>query len=294
METERVEEIIALAQALRQPLSVNWAAPLERFAEQWEHYLEYQVSLDTGELGLVTLGQENLYLEEIDAFLQESGVEAEALALFKSMRRFTGLATWGLKVSPGEKVEVQLYAKKPLAVTEVLFWLQQHKAISLKAASQVTAMASALGKSHTHFLGADFSPWKPVNYQIYFTQYLQAADSVPERVQQVMAELRLPDSAVQHFSRYHTLLGQPERTLWLSIGLAQGAIMPSLKLDYEGVRLGVAGMVLEDLNLNDPQLDYLEAVGQALQLDTADYLGLRLSANRSPALSVYLTRIRAA
>jgi hypothetical protein len=292
MNTDRVEELTHLAQALGQPLPAGWAVPLARFTEQWEHYLEYQVSLDGGALGIVTLGHETHYLEEIEAYLQEIGVLAEAMALYKAMRRFTGQATWGLKVSPGEVPEVQLYAKKPLAVTEVLFWLQQHKAISQEASAQVMAVAGCLGKTHTHFLGADFSPGQPVRYQIYFTQYLHAGDSVPERVQQVLAELRLPDTALQHFERYHPLLAQPKQTLWLSVGLAEGALLPSLKLDYEGVRLGVAGMVLEDLNLIDPQLAYLDAIGLALQIDTADYLGMRLAANRQPALSVYLTRAR--
>jgi hypothetical protein len=287
-----VDEIADLAQALGQPLPADQAISLMRFSDQWHYYLEYQVSLDTGALGLVTLGETPKFLRKVGTYLQGIGVTVNALGLFKRIRRFAGLATWGLKVSTGEKQGIQLYVKKPLDVAEVLSWLQRCEVISLDMAGQVADIAAQLDKSHTHFLGFDFSPGQPVRYQIYFTQYLQATDSVPKRVRQVIQTLALPDSATQYFERYYSLLAQPERTLWVSIGLAEGAIMPTIKLDYEGVHLNVASMVLEDLGLEHPQLDYLNAINHSLQVETADYLGFRLTANHPPALSLYLTRVK--
>jgi hypothetical protein len=284
------KEIGALAQLLNWPLPDNWTTVLTRFADAWPNYLEYQISFPSGEFALITLGRTPQFLETITTYLQEIGGDDTALAIFQNMRQYVGQATWGLKLVLSHHPEVQLYVKKPLPIPEVLFWLRQRQGVADTAGEIIEAVATQLEKSHTHFVGADFTPGQPVRYQIYFTQYLTADKAVQKRIQQAMACLGLSTAAQKQFDRYHPLLAQPEYTLWLSVGLFNQQIMPSVKLDYSGVRLGVVGLLMEDLNLSPSQRDVLAQIGEQLGVDTADYLGLRLTDGQPPQISLYLTR----
>jgi len=284
------EEILSLAQLLNRPLPENWTTVLTHFAAAWPNYLEYQISLESGELALITLGRDPQFLDAVNVYLQEMAGDDSALAIFRSMRQYVGQATWGLKLLLSDKPEVQVYVKKPLPLPEILFWLRQRQGADNTACETIESVAALLQKTHTHFVGADFTPGQPIRYQIYFTQYLTTDKSVQERVQQVMACLGLSDLTQQQFQRYHPILAQPEQTLWLSVGLLDQQIMPSLKLDYAGVRLGVAGLLLEDLNQSESPSAVLMQLSERLGVDTADYLGLRLTSGRLPQLSLYLTR----
>jgi hypothetical protein len=288
------QELAALATRLDLPIRADWPELLTRFAFGLRNYREYQLSLQDADLALVTLARAPAFLDIIEEYLLESGVEATTVDIFRSMRRYAGQATWGLKIGLGDSREVQVYVKRPLPVAEVLFWLGQRGAIEAEAAETVRAVAQVLDKNHTHFVGADITPGQPPRYQIYFTQYLERIDPVALRVRQVMALIGLPDEVSQDFLRYHPLLARPDKTLWLSVTLDEGRLLPTVKLDYSAVRLGTVGLLLESVGAGQKAHDTLQALGEGLVIDTADYLGVRYRPGQPPGLSLYLTRYSAA
>lgn len=285
------QEISQVSDLLGTPLPENWSESLLPFAAAAQTYLEYQIALATGELALITLGRDKAYLDTIATTLESMGVSQEGLGIFQSMRRYVGEATWGLKLTLGASPEVQVYVKRPLPVPEVLLWLQQRTALTPSAAETIQTVAQILDKPYTHFVGADFTPGQPVPFQIYFTQYTNAETPVAQRLEQVMAQIGLPTSAQEEFHRYYPVLSQPNQTIWASLGLVNGAIAPSLKLDYSSVRFGVVGLLLEGLHAPASQLTLLDELATLLHTDTASYMGYRLKANQPTAVSLYLTRI---
>jgi hypothetical protein len=289
MAQDTYQEIMALATALSRPLPADWPDFLTRFAGALGEYREYQVSLHSGEVGLITLGRESSFVEAVEQYLQALGIAPESIATFQNMSRFAGRATWGLKLALVEPAEVQVYVKKPLPLVEVLFWLEQRQVIAPATAEVIRRVAAVLNKDHTHFVGADFTPGRAPRFQIYFTQYLQEMAESGRRVVELLPLLGLP-SAQGFFERHYPLLARPAHTVWLSFGFDRGAVLPSLKLDFSGVRFGVVDMVLAELGRLQPERDYLDGVGRALGVDSASYLGLRLYEQQPATFSLYLTR----
>jgi hypothetical protein len=285
-------ELPELAQRLNTPLRPNWPDSLAQFADGLRNYLEYQVALADGALALVTLGRGEPFLDAIDAYLAQRGVEPAGLDIYRSMRHYAGKATWGLKLALSDEPEVQIYVKKPLPVSELLFWLGRRANLEPGAGKLIADVATLLDKPYTHFFGADFTPGQPIRYQLYFTQYLERIDPVALRVRETMSRLGLPDQVTLAFSHFHHLLAQPDRSLWLSLAVDGGRVLPTLKLDYNSIRLGVAGLVAEEAGPGEARR--LQATGDILGVDTADYFGMRYRDAGDPALSLYLTRYSAA
>jgi hypothetical protein len=284
------QEIAGLSQTLGLKLAVDWQAGPAHFVEALAYYLEYQFSLADGGLSLVTLGRGAAFLERVEAYLRQLKLEPAALETFISMRRYAGEATWGIKLPLSGEPEIQLYVKKPLPLAEVLFWLGR-QGVSPEAAERLTAIAGQLRKDHTHFLGVDFTPGRAVPFQIYFTQYLDDETPVAERLGQVSDILGLPPAARSRLAQYHPLLAQPQETMWLSFSLVEGELLPTLKLDYSGVRLGLAAMLLEDMAASETAFTYLKIISETLGIDRANYMGLRLKGEAPPTLSFYFTRL---
>jgi hypothetical protein len=283
-------EITDLSQLLGLKLVADWQAGPAYFAEALAYYLEYQFSLSDGDLSLVTLGRGAAFLERIEGYLHRLAIDPPALETFVSMRRYAGEAVWGIKLSLSSESAIQLYVKKPLPLTEVLFWLKR-QGLAPETAGQLTAMAAHLDKDHIHFLGADFTSGQPIAFQLYFTQYLDADQPVAERLAQVSAVGGLPQSAQDRLAAYHPLLAQPQETMWVSVTLVDGKLRPTLKLDYSGIRLGLVSMLLEDSDATETAIGYHKTISETLRIERASNLGLRLRDEATPALSLYFTRL---
>jgi len=284
-------EITQLSQGLDIDLPDSWLAMVERYLPAMKKYLEYQVSLSKKELSIITLGRDDAFLAEIESHLEDLRVSGQAISIFRRLRRQVTRATWGVKLLLGPEPEIQVYVKKPLPLEAVLSGLRA-QGYGAAVAQQIKKVASILEKSYTHFFGADFTPGQPVPFQIYFTQYLSEDASVLRRMEQVVRELALPSHVTEQLIQAHTLLSQPKQTIWISLSLVDGSIYPAIKLDYRNITFGLATRLLETLQLPSSTLDALQMVAETLNVQAADYMGLRLAANAAPSASIYLTRIR--
>lgn len=291
MTVQLQSEITKLSEALDLDLPDTWHDPVQRYLPAMKKYLEYQISLSKKELALITLGRDDTFLDHIEDHLDELGVGSRAISIFRMMRNQVTRATWGVKQALGPTPELQLYIKKPLPLDRVLSELQA-QGLKSAAAEQIKAVAAHLEKPHTHFFGADFTPGKLIPYQIYFTQYITNDDVVINRLRRIVDELQLPAHVHEQLVQTYDLLAYPDRTVWVSLSLSEGNIYPSLKLDYSAIPFNSVANLLEVLRFSEQPYNYLRAVAETLRVRTADYLGLRLTANAAPNLSVYLTRIK--
>lgn len=291
MRVDLQSEVSALSGGLNIPLPDDWLAPIKPYYPAISNYLEYQISLTKRELSLITLGSGSDFLNQLESHLAQLQVTSAAHTIFKMLRNQVPTATWGVKQSLGPSPELQLYVKKPLPLDQVLMRLQA-QGMDRVAAEQIRAAAGHLEKSHTHFFGADFSPGKPVPFQIYFTQYTTDDDLVAKRLQRVATELQLPAEISTQLADTYTLLAAPKRTIWISLGIVNGSLAPSIKLDYSGISFNAIVKLLEMVNAPEHTHDDLRTVAETLRVATADYLGLRFTANRAPSIGLYTTRIR--
>ncbi|MCB8960842.1 MAG: hypothetical protein H6651_11050 [Ardenticatenales bacterium] len=282
-------ELAALAQLLKLPLLPDWQASLRHFQAATQNYVEYQLSLSDGDLALVSLGRGPDHLDTIAAYLDQLALLPEARETWDQFRRYAAAAVWGLKVSLSHRPGLQLYVKKPLPVREVGFWLGR-QGISRADVATIERCAGLLDKDHTHFLGADFAPEQAAPFQVYFTQYCE--DGAPElaRLLAVGTELGLGEAFTSGLRDVHPLLVSPGQTVWVSLTLRGGQLLPTVKLDYPSVRLGLADMVLGALAFAGDHYDYLPALQTLAQVSQASYFGLRWSEPHSLAASLYLTR----
>ena len=282
-------ELEALAQLLDLPLLPAWQASLGHFQAATQNYVEYQLSLSDGDLALVSLGRGPAHLDNIAAYLDQLALLTETKETWAQFRRYAAEAVWGLKVSLSHQPGLQLYVKKPLPVREVGFWLGR-QGIPVADVARINRSAELLGKSHTHFLGADFAPGQLAPFQIYFTQYCEAAAPELDRLLLVGAELGLGDAFADGLRAVHPLLVSPGQTVWASLTLRGSQLLPTLKLDYPSVRLGLADMVLGALDFAGGHFHYLPALQNLAQVSQASYFGLRWSEPPALAASLYLTR----
>ena len=279
------DEIGRISQALQRPLPQNWIAQIDRFAPWWLDYLEYQLPLQKPELAIITLGRNAHFVDTIIAQMGAFGVHEAAIAHFQQLANWLPNVVWGVKLTLTPQPEVQVYAKHPLPLEQLALWLRLRN-VSNAVIEQIVSIGRLLEKSHLHFFGADFSSGSDVAYQIYFTQWMRDDNDRFGRIAQVAQQISLNAS----IEPIHQQLAKPNETLWISFTVAHGQLLPTLKIDYPDVSLASAPTICDQLAIDPTHYQPVLFACDLLRTTSADFMGVRWSADRSPAAAIYLTR----
>jgi hypothetical protein len=282
-------EAEALSDLFAVDLLPGWRASLDHFSHAASTYAEFQLSLSRQRLAFVTLGKGEDHLASIDSHLREVDIADAGARVLADLQRAVPNATWGVKTSLSTAPAVQVYVKKPLPVADVLSWLGSHGTPAVQQ-QRIAQISTVLDKSYTHFFGLGLAPGAPPAFDLYFTQYTDGDGQVAQRITQLWDVLGIPEQQRQLFDTHHPVLSRPGQTVWVSVGVVDGALLPAVKLDYAGVPLRVAMQVADDLELDADTLERLRRLPATFDVHTASYLGWRLQAR--PTLGLYFTRRR--
>jgi hypothetical protein len=282
-------EAEALSDLFAVELLPGWRAWLDHFSRAASTYAEFQLSLSRQQLAFVTLGKGEDHLARIESHLRKIHIGDAGRRALADLQRVVPMATWGVKTSLSTTPAVQVYVKKPLPVADVLAWLSGHGTQAVQQ-QRIAQISTVLDKSYTHFFGLGLAPEAAPAFDLYFTQYSEGNGQVAQRMTQLWDVLEIPDQQRQLFDTHHPVLSRPGQTVWVSVGVVDGALQPAVKLDYAGVPLRVAMQLADDLGLSADTRERLRRLPATFDVHTASYLGLRLQAR--PTLGLYFTRRR--
>jgi hypothetical protein len=287
-------DLAAEAEALGAAFSVDtlpgWQAALDRFSVATAGYAEFQVSLPSGRVSLVTLGSGDSHLACIAAHLRHVDATTEAQRVFADVRALVPGATWGVKIGLAGSAAAQVYIKSPLPLDRVLTALER-QGVAATSRQLVTGAASLLDRAHVHFLGLDLTPGVPPTFELYFTQYVVTDgpdDETGDRVAGLLAAMDIPAAQQTLFAEFHPRMRHGGQTLWVSIGMTADRPLSSAKVDYAGLGMSDAIRLAEALKMPRTAMDGLVYLQSSLGVRSASYVGWRLQ--QQPSMSLYFTR----
>lgn len=284
----------ALWQALapRLPAAAHGAAleQLERFGLELSQYAELVVG--GGAVGFLVRGDGAALTARMGAALRALGLPEEALThhaalaeWFEHLRAFLKVEWRGAHGAPSAGV----YFRRRPRIEAVLDWFARRGVVA-SVCAELSALAQVLGKSTVHFVAASLQPGALVQHKLYFSQLV-----VPERAEALEVRLqaaceRVGLDAARWLAPHREMLREVvEDTLYVSCSFTEGALLPTLKVDYSNVAPVQVAVWAAPERAAQVQLEARQ-VAEAMGARRLAYLGVRLGSESWPHLKYYADR----
>lgn len=277
------------------PDAAGQAAGVETFiSPEFEQYGELIAATDHPLAGLLVRGEGPGFTGRIQGLLREWKLGEEAAQVhaglaqaFEHKRCFLKLE-WCARGAAVERQVAVYYRRRPTL----------HEALKIVAGSAGTTvpldefreLGALLGKDTVHFVSAVMRPRRPINYKLYFSQYVTADSHGPVflRLQRALRRFAGPSAAEARWAAYHDRLSSRHlaHTLFVSLAISEDGRDPSIKIDYPGVSPVVAAGLLDGAALRQSEAVFRRLCETAGRRDLS-YLGVRMRAAGDLVLKGY-------
>lgn len=264
------------------------AAALAQFDRWAGKRLELVLSADDASAGILWRGEGAAFTQAVLEWMRQQGWTEAACARYVRIADFVGHTGPFLKLTwlPDGSVRTSFYFFRRPTVAATLQLLRD-SGVSTAVRDQLAALAKALEKRSVHFIAGTRAADGQWLWKLYFTQYLEAADSALGRIL-AAAEWSGLDTAMQARMRgfHESLAPRPNgETVFLSTTFSDAHVRPGLKIDFPGVE---AGMLAAVAPAYAPAADAVRTFCARYKATRLDYLGIHFFNDRFPILKYYL------
>lgn len=259
-----------------------------RLGPALERYAELELRSDSRRIDLITLETSPAMVAEFASVLEDRGIAPEHVERISALGRFGAGSTIGMKLPVAGPLDSgELYVRAALPLAEVQSYLERHGA-SEAALQTIARIAGVLDTDHSHMLAADAAR-SPPHFTCLFTTWL-SEESDDRSLREVLDVLEVAPAAASRTMEVHSLLGASRpQTLYVSVPVSSDGSPTRLKLDYSGVRLGLAAEVSATVD-SEATATRLLRTGDVLDARTISYFGVVVGSDGPEGTRAYFTR----
>jgi len=256
------------------------------FSEQLNAYAELSVDPYTGTMGLMTRCEGIETTHRVARFMEIRGIEEASLRRLLVRAKHFDHKNLFFKVEVGLEgiEEFSYYFRRRPELIVAHAWLSD-SGVDDEGIGLMEAMAEVLDKSTVHFIGAAERPDGSRMDKVYFSQ-----PEEPESWDRIKAATMLVDLEDRDFApvaaHRSTLAG---KTSFVSLGFAEGRVLPGLKLDVHDVHPMVVESVLDEANAGDEANDRARLPMELSGYQRHSYVGFRLAPGAPCRVKTYAT-----
>ncbi len=268
-------------------LELPWAKVtpfVEAFPEEMGNYQEISVCDRGVDLGLMTRGSGQEFTFRVTRYMEEHGVSEEGLRRLLVTARFFEHRNLFFKVEFGADgpAEFSWYLRRRPALDVALPWLAS-AGVGDDGLEQVKRVARELGKSTVHFLACAEGAAGSTMHKVYFSQPDSAASF--RRLRRAAALLGVDDDTWAPLAtRKDALAG---RTAFLSMGFADGALLPGAKVDVHDLDPEVVTDMVAEAGRDAGAAERIALLLTVMRRERVDYAGFRLTPGEPLSTRVY-------
>ena len=268
-------------------LDIPWPTVIpyvRRFPEELNGYLEISMDPQQGSMGLMTRSSGKDYAFRVARSMELDGVHEASLRRFLVLSRHFAHTNLFYKVEFGSdgSREHSCYFRRRPPLDVALTWLQSYHAPP-SLLERVQAVARMLHKRTVHFLGVALPLGGAPVLKVYFSQ--SASQDSWGRVRAVAHSLGLSDADWSPLEAQRAALSG--HTLFLSLGVADGALLPGLKLDVHGVDTDPVAALMAAAGATPEPMERLGLLPAVFEQPRHDYVGIRLTPGEPMRFKVY-------
>ena len=250
-------------------------------------YQELSVSDRRKDLGLMTRGSGKEFTFRVTRFMETHGIDEERLRRLLVTARFFEHRNLFFKVEIGPDgiEEFSWYFRRRPDIEVAVAWLS-NQGVGDDGLKSVAEVAGALRKRTVHFVARGDRPDGSSVCKLYFSQ----PDTMESFERLRLAAERLGVEASDWApmdSRAELLAG---RTSFLSLGFADGALLPGAKVDIAGLSPVTVAAMMADAGCDPDAEERLKLLLTTMDRPNVDYTGFRLSPGQPLQTRAYAFR----
>jgi hypothetical protein len=257
---------------------------VEAFPEEMGRYQEISVSDRGVDLGLMTRGSGQDFTFRVTRYMEDHGVAEAALRRLLVTARFFEHRNLFFKVEIGADgpVEFSWYVRRRPELDVARQWLAA-AGVGDDALDRMERVAAELGKRTVHFLACAEGADGTTKHKIYLSQPDAAASL--RRIQRGAGLLGVDDASWAPLgSREEVLAGH---TAFLSMGFADGALLPGAKIDVHDLDPEVVTGIVQEAAHDPDAAERIALLLGVMGRPRVDYAGFRLVPGQPVHTRVY-------
>lgn len=250
------------------------------FSERLKDYFELSVDPLGCSLGIMTRGEGQPFAFRVTRFMEENGIEERALRRFLVRAKVFEYKNIFFKVEADARgmQEFSTYFRRRPSL-DVAHACLADAGVDTRGVGLMEAVAEVLEKDTVHFVATAASRQGGLMEKVYFSQP-EMGESW-DRIRAAAALCDLSDADWAPLAAHRTEL--QGRTSFVSLGYANGVLMPGLKLDIHGVD----PLVVRNL-IQDPEPRHRADLARASSgAELHSYVGIRLIPGRPLSIKTY-------
>lgn len=221
-------------------LNAGAALVSARFRSELDAYTEMSVGEGRNAIGVMTRGEGAGFTERAQQTLSSWGMPPSVCAhhrrlatWFEHKRAFLKLGWHAHEDRHHRRVSCYFRRRPPVAV--VVQALAEWGCAPV-VCERVSWLGALLEKSSVHFVSAALRSDQPILHKIYFSQFAtdKSRGVIAERLATALAAYGLDDAAWQRAHDHSVPSG--ESSLFVSMSFTADRVVPSLKIDYPGIK----------------------------------------------------------
>ncbi len=250
------------------------------FSERLKDYFELSIDPVGCSLGIMTRGEGQPFAYRVTRFMEENGIEERALRRFLVRAKVFEYKNIFFKVevdARGMREFSTYFRRRPtLAVAHACL---ADSGVDPDGVGLMEAVAEVLNKDTVHFVATAASRQGGLMEKVYFSQPEESDSWDRIRAAAALCDLSDPDWAPLDAHR-EELQG---RTAFVSLGYANGALVPGLKIDIHGVD----PLVVRNLLVDAEQRHRADLARSSSGDLRHSYVGFRLAPGQPLGIKAY-------
>ena len=250
------------------------------FSERLKDYFELSVDPRGRSLGIMTRGEGQPFAFRVTRFMEENGIPEQGLRRFLVRAKVFEYKNIFFKVeadAQGMREFSTYFRRRP--TLDVAHACLADAGVNAADVGLMEAVAEVLEKETVHFVATAASRQGGLMEKVYFSQP-DAAESW-DRIRAAAALCDLTDADWAPLDAHRSEL--QGRTAFVSLGYANGELLPGLKLDIHGVD----PLIVRNL-LSDPEQRHRADLARASSGSALhSYVGIRLAPGQPLSIKTY-------
>ena len=264
-------------------LGVPWESVVPfvgAFSERLKSYFELSIDPRARALGVMTKGEGQPYVYRATRFMEEQGIAENVLKRFLVRAKYFEYRNCFFKVEAdgqGLRECTTYFRRRP--TLQVAHAILADSGVDSDGVGLMEAIAEVLGQRTVHFVGTAATLSGSLMEKVYFS-LPEGAESW-ERIRTASTLAGLSDSDWAPLAKHHAAL--EGKTTFVSIGYADGATQPGLKIDVHDV----SPEVVSDMALSPDIAERADIARASSGNKNHSYVGFRMVPGHPIRLKTY-------
>lgn len=250
------------------------------FSERLKDYFELSVDPVGCSLGVMTRGEGQPFAYRVTRFMEENGIAEQALRRFLVRAKVFEYKNIFFKVEAdarGMREFSTYFRRRP--TLDVAHACLADSGVDADGVGLMEAVAEVLEKDTVHFIATAASRQGGLMEKVYFSQ-----PDAPESWDRIRSSAALCDLTDADWAPLEAHRAELQgRTAFVSLGYANGALVPGLKLDIHGVDPLIVRNLLDDAE----QRHRADLARSSSGAERHSYVGIRLTPGRPLSIKTY-------